>query len=234
VADAKPTFSSPDEYPMTDLSQRIERRRPRAVRAAICALSLVGVVAAASPALADDPADDLVNNTFSNSGNSGSGIGQFNQNAGDNNNQANATVIALAPNDNSAALARLIGSSINLGTTTSTKRTLQQNAISDAFNDFTGIAQINQVSGNGNVQVNAIALAFAPGAQFSATALSDLDLSLVQSPDGDEPSSALPDSSDHITHSFDGFTGIAQVQQVAGDRNIVTNVVAVAFGTGPL
>jgi len=217
---------------MTDLSLRIERRRLTAVRAAICALSLAALPLAAAPAMAQEE-PDTVTNTFGDSGNTGSGIGQFNQNAGDNNNQANATVIALAPHDNSAALAQLIGSSLNVGTTTSTKRTLQVNGIDNAFNDFTGIGQVNQVTGNGNVQVNAIALAFAPDAQFSATALSDLDLALVAGPNDDSPSSALPDSANHVAQSFNGFTGIAQVQQIAGDRNIVTNVVAVALGTGP-
>jgi hypothetical protein len=110
---------------------------------------------------------------------------------------------------------------------------VQTNTISGSFNNTSGIVQVNQTTGQGNVQLNAIAIAFAADAKFSP-ALTDVELQSVAAPvSNGGVSSAAPGSANSITDSFNGFRGIAQVQQIAGDSNAVTNVVAVAMnGSG--
>src|SRR6185436_11967053 len=111
---------------------------------------------------------------------------------------------------------------------------LQTNVIDGSFNGFQGIAQVNQTTGGGNVQLNVAAIAFAAGAHFDGVVLTDVELALVTGPESEDggPNRVADGSYGEINNSFQNFTGIAQAQQVMGDHNIVTNVVAVAIAGG--
>jgi hypothetical protein len=181
-------------------------------------------------AIAADPA--AAANAFTQSGNGTQGLVGLNQNAGDANNQSNITDIAFVAGGDGAALAQVIADVEQRNATAGGAPTLQNNAISGSFNNFTGVAQVNQTTGQANDQLNIVAIAFAPGAAVSP-ALTDVELRGVAGPaGGGSPSSAAPDSANTIDGSFNAFRGLAQVSQIAGDSNVVVNVVAIAVGTG--
>jgi hypothetical protein len=210
------------------------RRRDWAFRRANVASALMGAIAAvallvAAPAWAD-PTQSNGANSVDTSGNGTQGIIGLNQDAGDSNNQGNVIAIALTPSDNSAALAKVIVDSEQAGAVSTSAPTLQTNAITGSFNDSSGIVQFNQTTGQANVQLNVIAIAFAANAAFSP-ALTDVELKAVSGPvaNGGSSSAALG-STNTMNDSFNNFRGIAQVQQIAGDSNVVVNVVAVAIG----
>ncbi|MFI4934570.1 MAG: hypothetical protein ACHP7N_08125 [Caulobacterales bacterium] len=192
---------------------------------------MAGALLAASAACAD-PTATSTSTSIDTSGNGSQGILGLNQDAGDSNNQGNLTSIAATGGDNTAALASVIASSLQQGNAAPTSQQVETNTINNSFNNTSGIAQVNQVAGVGNVQLNVIAIAFAAGATFSP-ALTDVELKEVSSPGTPgAPSSIAPGSDNSMNGSFNNFTGIAQVQQVVGDNNVVTNVVAVAVGAG--
>jgi hypothetical protein len=169
---------------------------------------------------------------FSHSADGAQGLLGINQDGGDSNDQSNIAVIALAGGDASAALAHVIADAEQTVAPAPGYQTVQTNLIDGSFNHFSGVAQINQTTGQGNVQANIVAAAFASGASFSP-ALTDIELSGVASaPTAAGPSSAAAGSANTLSHSFNDFHGVAEVQQIAGDSNMVTNVVAIAVGTG--
>jgi hypothetical protein len=104
------------------------------------------------------------------------------------------------------------------------------NDIENSFNNTQGIAQVNQAAGKGNNQLNIVALAFAPGASFSP-ALTDTELQQISDPN-QQPVHDYVGQGNQMNNSFNNFSGIAQVSQVAGDANMITNVVAMAIGGG--
>jgi hypothetical protein len=101
-----------------------------------------------------------------NSYNGGAGIAQVNQNAGEGNIQRNATIIAAALGGGDAFAVSeadlsamgsmnraVIGSNGHRGMT----------SISGSFTDFSGIAQVNQTIGTGNVVSNTVSITYAGG-----------------------------------------------------------------------
>lgn len=216
-------------------------RRSEALRqpAVACAtlLAIVAVVAAGEASAQSAPqdptgADPAVSNTFTQSGNGSQGIIGVNQNAGDFNDQANVATVALTSGDNSAALAQVIADIEQRDNASGGPQLTQTNAIAGSFNNYAGIAQVNQTTGQANTQLNVVALAFAAGANFSP-ALTDVELRGVATPVGGRVQpSADAGSANTINGSFNQFQGLAQVQQIAGDSNVVVNVVAIAVGTG--
>ncbi|MBS0409089.1 MAG: hypothetical protein JSR86_04170 [Proteobacteria bacterium] len=212
---------------------RIQGRRMQSrgtVRSLLAVVALAVMSAGAVVAQTAPPPDAA--NTFNDSGNGSQGLIGVNQNTGDFNNQANIASIAFTGEGNSAALAKVIADAEQSDNTAFDSQVVQTNGIKDAFNQFSGIAQLNQTTGQANNQINIVAIAFAPGATFSP-ALTDVELSGVTSPvNGRTQSSASPDSTNTIEGSFNNFQGLAQVQQIAGDGNVVVNVVAIAVGGG--
>jgi len=204
---------------------------PANIAATITATALAGALLATGPAWAD-PTQYTGANNVDTSGNGTQGVIELNQDAGDSNSQGNVVAVALTPSDNSAALARVIVDAEQADAVSTSAPTLQTNAITGSFNDSTGVAQVNQTTGQANVQLNIIALAFAANAEFSP-ALTDVELKGVSGPvSNGGSSSAAPGSANTINDSFNNFRGVAQVQQIAGDSNVVVNVVAVAIGGG--
>jgi len=206
------------------------RLRHRDRRSGLAAAILVGALAGAFPAWAD-PSVSPNANDIETSVNQTQGVVDINQQAGDANNQGNLTSIAVSGSDNSAALASVIASQLQLGAPTTDGSTGGINAINNSFNNTSGIVQVNQAAGVQNNQLNIVAIAFAPGATFSP-ALTDVELQQVKAPGGAPTQTSYAGDQNTMNDSFDNFRGIAQVSQVAGDSNLVTNVVAIAIGGG--
>jgi hypothetical protein len=102
-----------------------------------------------------------------------------------------------------------------------------EDEISGSFNGFTGIAQVNQAAGSGNNQGNAVVAAIT--AQHDAVGIAVTDVDVLQ---GNFINAALVgffnEYEDEISGSFNGMTGIAQVNQAAGFGNNQKNSVGVA------
>lgn len=205
-----------------------DRAGGRLLAAATMAVLFAGAAAAQT---APPPTPDAAN-VFTDSGNGSQGLIGVNQNTGDFNNQGNIASIAFTGADNSAALAQVIADAEQRDGVAFDSQVVQTNSIDNAFNNFSGVAQLNQTTGQANTQLNIVAVAFAPGASFSP-ALTDVELSGVTGPiTGRSQSSASPDSTNTVNGSFNNFQGVAQIQQIAGDSNVVVNVVAIAVGGG--
>lgn len=97
--------------------------------------------------------------------------------------------------------------------------------IQSAFNDNTGIINVNQSAGNTNVQANLRAIALAPGAgalqHAEADALMELRGNTIVT---DGPTSAAIDS------SFNDTVGIVGINQAAGSLNQQANVLSLTLG----
>jgi hypothetical protein len=183
------------------------------------------------------------------------GIGQSNQAAGQMNNQGNVVSVAYVSSSNAYATAYT-----GVGITNKNNEfyanvqgddggsilswfggrdcTLTQtDTLKDSFNGFIGIGQNNQSSGSMNNQNNAISVAagvdeggfkglFAGKGNMVAMASSDLALT----------NTCNKFTMDKVTftnsmcNSFNGFTGIGQSNQSAGNMNNQANVVSVAAG----
>ena len=218
-------------YPMTLFSRYRNSQRRRRHAAVIAGAAVLGMFLAPGAVLAD-PSQSSGSNSTAASANGSQGIIEINQDSGDFNNQGNAVAIALTSSGNSAALAKLIMDAEQGDAISTSAPSVQTNSVVDSFNNTSGIAQVNQTTGQANVQLNAIAIAFAANAQFPP-AMTDVELKGVAAPVSNAGAlSAAAGSVNVISNSFNNFIGIAQVQQIAGDSNIVVNVVAVAMAPG--
>jgi hypothetical protein len=97
-----------------------------------------------------------------------------------------------------------------------------------AYDNGQGIASINQVSGNGNAQLNGVAAALANQGIRETT---DGTLSATVSASAGGQSSANPHAQADGTRSvgvdpsaMEGFTGVMQLNQVAGSGNASDNI----------
>jgi hypothetical protein len=209
----------------------ITRRRHIDRRSGLAAAIMAGALAGAFPAWSQT-SQTTTSNDIESSVDQTQGIVDINQQAGDANNQGNVTSIAVTTDaNNSAALAGVIASQDNLATSPDALSSGGTNTINNSFNGSSGIVQVNQVAGAHNDQLNIAALAFAPGANFSPV-LTDIELKQIKTPGAVSGVPSYAGDENSINNSFDNFQGIAQVQQVAGDGNLVTNVVAIAIGGG--
>jgi hypothetical protein len=111
----------------------------------------------------------------------------------------------------------------------------QHDVLSYSFNCFTGIGQSNQSAGNMNNQNNVVAVAAgvlpsvgSPSSDFckDAVAVSATDLALNNCGNSFCVDKATLTNS--MTGSFNGFTGIGQSNQSAGNMNNQANVISVA------
>lgn len=159
----------------------------------------------------------------------GAGIFGVNQSAGDANNQANVHAIAVG---NAGLAAINIDLKFEIRDNDATiSNSVMQNRIVDSFNDMVGIVGVNQVAGNFNLQANVVVMAlgaFQP-ADFGV-AMTDVTLGAVtggNSADVDEATTLA--SGNEMTGSFDNFTGIAQVNQTAGNGNISAKIVGITY-----
>jgi hypothetical protein len=185
--------------------------------AAVVLLSLVGGFAPMHSAQAQVLGDTTV--IGPNSGVNNVGAVSLNEVAGVGNQQANSALVTDIPgkmsiNQNS------VGNFVNVRNSGST-------IISDgAFALSSGLMQVSQASGSGNVEANA---AFV-GVSETGSALTAISLSQLRG--GFAPPN--PNAEFQGTYSiaptaFSGASGLVQVQQTAGTNNVTANSVAVNF-----
>jgi hypothetical protein len=165
------------------------------------------------------------------------GIAQVNQNAGANSLQQNATAVAYVDNlegtrrqDRDAwAIAANAGIVTGSGNQSDDYNHTARGSIDGAFRGFTGVANVNQNVGANSLQQNAAALS---AVEFCDCAAQDLSTTIAAAAnigavvgnyaDADRGSARVS-----MTGSFNGMTGIAQVNQNAGANSLAQNAVAV-------
>ena len=153
-----------------------------------------------------------------------------NQSAGEANNQANVTAVALA-NVPSLNLADVNVRQVLVGNTLTTSADTDA-AIVDSFNNTTGIVQVNQAAGSLNNQVNALALATGGGLGPIGALLADAQLDAIGGEaDNEFAIEGAIENRGTIANSFNSFRGIAQVTQASGNLNQVGNVLGVSVQT---
>jgi len=154
------------------------------------------------------------------------GIININQDAGNSNNQANIRSIALTDSADALLMNQVTGSVATTGNTLQIAGGDRSNVIDGSFKGGTGVVGINQSTGSLNQLNNVLALALGVGGG-ATVAMGDVSLSAVHSDNTIEQSDTAPTSrEDRITGgSFDGFVGIAQVNQSAGDLNQINSTI---------
>lgn len=170
--------------------------------------------------------DDKILGSF----NDFAGIGQVNQAAGSMNNQANIVSAAFATGAATWASSEVIDFQLNdhmRFDPVDPYGNQFTDMIDGSFNNFTGIGQANQAAGMANNQNNIVSIAASKG---MVAAESDVFLDQVN------VGNFLLDSgvsrTNTINASFNGFKGIGQANQSAGNFNNQSNVVSVAASIG--
>jgi hypothetical protein len=161
------------------------------------------------------------------------GIGQANQASGYLNNQGNIVAAAVVSTDKAAAMTEVGVDQTNYFNTMYSELDYSVDTITSSFNDFTGIGQANQSAGHMNNQNNVVALSAGLGDSCYAdefVAVNDTYLTQKNTLGWASVSFAI--NSNNINDSFNGFTGIGQVNQSAGSMNNQANIVSIAY-TGP-
>lgn len=158
-----------------------------------------------------------------------SGISLFNQHAGSASNQGNVLAIALGAQTSGFGLqeAMAAGGSVLANNSLTVQGGERHNTITDSFNNSAGILLVNQASGNLNIERNALAIALGFGATQGAVLESDATLATHRSNNTLVTDNAT-NMSNSISNAFDGFRGIAVVNQVAGDMNVLSSSVAIS------
>jgi hypothetical protein len=170
---------------------------------------------------------------FTDSGNFLRGVLSVNQDAGNMDQQANIRSIAMA--DAGGGLGQVV---IDINTTQELRgNTLtlidpgpSSVTIENSFNNGAGIVGINQAAGNLNQQLTVVAIGIGLNVgpdviQMGDAALGDIgtDQDNSKTLQGPEPA-----GQNTLADSFNDFSGIAQVSQVTGDLNRVTQVIGVS------
>lgn len=171
--------------------------------------------------------DDKISGSF----NTFSGIGQVNQAAGSMNNQANivsaAFVTGAAAWANSEVIDVQLNDKLRKDPFVDPVGNQFTDLIEGSFNGFSGIGQVNQAAGMANNQNNVVSIAASKGMMVAE---SDVFLDQVN------VNNFLFDSgvtrTNTIAASFNGFKGIGQANQSAGNFNNQSNVVSVAAAFG--
>jgi hypothetical protein len=184
---------------------------------------------------------DLNVDTIYNSFNGFSGIAQVNQSAGSLNNQGNITAIAVTNNDKVkdrwGAWGERERSSLGLSHTEVAVEqvntdnclvsilTTHRDTIEGSFTNFRGIAQVNQAAGFMNNQNNVVGLS----ANLNDGVVALSDAFLTQSNTENKATFVAVNYSAAINSSFNGSTGIAQVNQAPGSMNNQANIVSFSY-----
>jgi hypothetical protein len=149
-----------------------------------------------------------------------SGIRAINQAAGVGNQEANAAVITTLP-------AHLEMDQYSYGSLKNASKSGDATIAGNAFARSSGITQVTQASGSGNIEANAafIGVGFA-GVPLDAVGLSQMrgGAPLVN------PSGSYYGHTSIAPTAFAGATGVVQVEQTAGNNNIAANVLSVHVG----
>lgn len=162
--------------------------------------------------------------------NAASGVIGINQSAASGSSQANAIALAFTDSPGSIAIASATSSASYQFGTSADQITGASVRIDNLGNGTAGIMQANQIAGSGGRQSNLIALASAGEGIALADATALTARSTGTNPNGDQAISGEIGSAS-FTNSFNGATGLVQVNQATGGQNIQTNLIAAAFGS---
>jgi hypothetical protein len=173
---------------------------------------------------------------FIDSGNFLRGVLSVNQEAGNMNQQANIRAIAMA---DAAAGVGLVTIDVNTvqelrgNTLTLIDPGPSEVTIQNSFNNGSGVVGINQTAGNLNQQLNVVAIGIGLNVGPDAIQMGDAQLGQIGTDQDNSKTLQGPESTGQNTlaDSFNDFTGIAQISQVTGDLNRVTQVIGVSVTT---
>jgi hypothetical protein len=153
------------------------------------------------------------------------GIVNVNQEAGNLNNQANVRVLAVGRADSVVQGLDLAGSARSLDNTVISSGGERENRISNSFGRTVGIVGANQSAGNLNQQSNVLVLGIGAALGPEVVALGDASLGEISARNTVKQEGPTGPRAEILTDSFAGFRGIAQVNQSAGDLNVMGNFV---------
>jgi hypothetical protein len=147
------------------------------------------------------------------------GIRTINQAAGVGNQEANAAVITTGPG-------HIDIQQFSLGTLKNRSNSGSATIGGNAFAGSSGITQVTQASGSGNIEANAafIGIGF-PGVAMDAVTLAQVRVvTPLVNPNGYDGHTSIAPT------AFAGATGVVQVEQAAGNNNTAANVLSVHVG----
>ena len=171
-------------------------------------------------------------NNIVNSFNSFVGVAQVNQASGFQNNQGNifAAGFTNVTNNNEStfwgvSMVEAAVEKANIGNALIAQSIITQDNISNSFNSFVGVAQVNQASGFQNNQNNVVVL----GTNLNTAGLmAENDTFLSMNNTGNEVTLSTIQSTATISGSFNSMTGLAQVNQGPGGQNNQANIISIA------
>jgi hypothetical protein len=186
----------------------------------------------------DDLNVDLITGSFTGF----SGIGQANQAAGSINNQGNIVAVAATsagavtdpaikdgsvPRDpKGLSHTEVAVEQVNTDNCLLSAVITHTDTIASSFNTFSGIGQANQAAGFMNNQNNVVAIS----ANVNGTGAVALnDTFLTQQNVGNQATLAAVTYNATIDTSFNGFSGIGQVNQSPGSMNNQANIVSISY-----
>lgn len=173
---------------------------------------------------------------FTNSGNFLRGVLSVNQEAGNMNQQANIRAIAVVDGGGGLGMVTLDINTVQElrgNTLTLTDPGPSDVTIDGSFNNGAGIVGINQSAGNLNQQLNVVAIGIGLNIGPDAIQMGDAQLGQIGTDADNAKTLNGPEGTgqNKLADSFNDFTGIAQISQVTGDMNRVTQVIGVSVTT---
>lgn len=169
---------------------------------------------------------------FENSGRDNFGIVNINQDAGNLNNQANVTVLAILQGGTHVGSAvhglDIAAMAARADNTAITSGGHRENRIASSFTGTVGLVNANQSVGNLNSQANLVALSLGVLAVPEFAFLGDSALGEVAARNSVIREGPGGSRVDVVTDSFGGYRGVALVSQVSGDLNVVRNIATIS------
>jgi hypothetical protein len=173
---------------------------------------------------------------FENSGRDNFGIVNINQDAGNLNNQANVTVLAILQGGTHVGSAvhglDVAPTAARADNTAITSGGHRENRIASSFTGTVGLVNANQSVGNLNSQANLVALSLGVLAVPEFALLGDSALGEVAARNSVIREGPGGSRVDVVTDSFGGYRGVALVSQVSGDLNVVRNTATISVMVG--
>lgn len=192
-------------------------------------MMVVGVCIAHTPSNLAPPA--ILQSHINNSGSDTHGVFELNMAAGQSNRQVNIAELGIAPN----GPANAIGAVSQPGNGNSSATTGPLIAVSQitgrSFNNVRGALSVNQVSGNNNRQVNGLAILKAKSGEAKITTETDFLNNTVAHPVSPAQLKKSDKSKVLIANidktAFANASGMIQVNQIAGNNNLITNTMSI-------
>ncbi len=152
------------------------------------------------------------------------GISTINITAGDFNTQANMGVIAVG-SENSVSLTHPVLEQNNHNTSSPASANAVATINGEAFSNSSGWVGVNQISGQQNIQANIMAIGI--GGEHEIGAVNDALLAQSSAQTSITPANSSETQAVRSTHIDDtalsGITGVVQLNQTAGARNLTSN-----------